>query len=43
MARKLNRLGITAVRPLAGGLDAWEHRGYPLARVATSGKVASAS
>ncbi len=43
MARKLNRIGITAVRPLAGGLDGWHDRGYPLARVTTPGTAATVS
>lgn len=43
MARKLHRLGITNVRPLAGGLDGWEDRGYPLARVTIPGRAVVAS
>jgi len=30
VALKLNKLGITRVRPLAGGLDAWIELEYPL-------------
>lgn len=30
MALKLNKLGITRVRPLAGGLDAWIELEYPV-------------
>jgi rhodanese-related sulfurtransferase len=30
VALKLHRLGITRVRPLAGGFEAWRARGYPL-------------
>ena len=31
MALLLRRKGVTRVRPLAGGLEAWRDRGYPLA------------
>jgi rhodanese-related sulfurtransferase len=31
VALLLVRRGITRVRPLLGGLDAWRDRGYPLA------------
>lgn len=30
MALKLHRLGVTWVRPLQGGIEAWRERGYPL-------------
>jgi membrane protein DedA with SNARE-associated domain/rhodanese-related sulfurtransferase len=30
MAWRLQRLGITRIRPLAGGLDGWKSRGFPL-------------
>jgi membrane protein DedA with SNARE-associated domain/rhodanese-related sulfurtransferase len=30
MASRLQRLGITRIRPLAGGLDGWKNRGFPL-------------
>jgi len=30
MTRRLHRLGITRVRPLAGGFDAWVEGGFPL-------------
>ena len=30
MALRLRRLGITRVRPLAGGYEAWRAAGYPL-------------
>jgi membrane protein DedA with SNARE-associated domain/rhodanese-related sulfurtransferase len=30
VARQLQELGVTRVRPLAGGLAGWEHLGYPL-------------
>jgi rhodanese-related sulfurtransferase len=30
VAQKLKRLGITRVRPLAGGFHAWREHGYPL-------------
>jgi membrane protein DedA with SNARE-associated domain/rhodanese-related sulfurtransferase len=30
MASRLQRLGITRIRPLAGGLDGWRNRGFPL-------------
>ncbi len=29
----LRRRGITRIRPLEGGLDAWRERGYPMANV----------
>lgn len=32
MALLLRRRGIERIRPLAGGLDAWSDRGYPLER-----------
>jgi 3-mercaptopyruvate sulfurtransferase SseA len=31
VALLLRRRGITRIRPLAGGLDGWRERGYPLA------------
>ncbi|HVN09951.1 MAG TPA: hypothetical protein VMV61_13315 [Patescibacteria group bacterium] len=30
MALQLRRNGIQRVRPLAGGLDGWRERGYPI-------------
>jgi len=30
VALLLRRRGITRIRPLAGGLDGWRRRGYPL-------------
>ena len=30
MALRLKRRGITRVRPLAGGYEAWVARGYPV-------------
>jgi 3-mercaptopyruvate sulfurtransferase SseA len=30
VALLLRRNGITRIRPLLGGLDAWRDRGYPL-------------
>jgi 3-mercaptopyruvate sulfurtransferase SseA len=30
VAQKLKRLGVTRVRPLAGGFHAWRELGYPL-------------
>jgi len=33
VALKLNKLGITRVRPLAGGLDAWIELEYPVEEV----------
>ena len=30
MALKLRRLGIERVRPLAGGIEAWQARQFPL-------------
>ncbi|HVH85373.1 MAG TPA: hypothetical protein VM912_01525 [Terriglobales bacterium] len=34
MALQLKKQGITRVRPLLGGLDAWVERGYPVETVA---------
>ena len=34
MALLLRRRGIERVRPLAGGLEAWRARGYPLENLA---------
>lgn len=33
MALLLTKRGFERVRPLAGGLEAWRARGYPLVRV----------
>jgi 3-mercaptopyruvate sulfurtransferase SseA len=43
VALLLKRRGITRVRPLEGGLDAWRERGYPLEQklVHLAGTVAS--
>jgi len=41
VALKLNKLGITRVRPLAGGLDAWIELEYPVDEVPVAA-VASA-
>ena len=30
MALLLKQKGVTRVRPLAGGFDAWRERGYPM-------------
>ena len=30
MAMRLRNLGIKRIRPLAGGLDGWRERGFPL-------------
>jgi 3-mercaptopyruvate sulfurtransferase SseA len=30
VAQQLKRFGITRVRPLAGGFNAWREKGYPL-------------
>ena len=30
MALRLRNLGITRIRPLAGGIAAWRERGFPL-------------
>jgi membrane protein DedA with SNARE-associated domain/rhodanese-related sulfurtransferase len=37
VARKLMRAGFQRVRPLAGGIDAWVARGYPVETAAQSG------
>ena len=31
VAMDLKKIGIVRVRPLAGGLKAWQDRGYPMA------------
>jgi rhodanese-related sulfurtransferase len=33
VALLLRKKGITRIRPLEGGLDAWRERGYPLVTV----------
>jgi rhodanese-related sulfurtransferase len=33
VALLLRKKGITRIRPLQGGLDAWRERGYPLVTV----------
>jgi rhodanese-related sulfurtransferase len=33
VALLLRRRGITRIRPLEGGLDAWRERGYPMSNV----------
>jgi len=33
VALLLRKKGITRIRPLLGGLDAWRERGYPLVAV----------
>jgi 3-mercaptopyruvate sulfurtransferase SseA len=33
VALLLRRRGITHIRPLQGGLEAWREKGYPLAMV----------
>jgi len=33
VALLLRRQGITRIRPLAGGLDAWRNLGYPIENV----------
>ena len=35
MALRLRRRGITRVRPLSGGYDAWQSKGFPLETRAT--------
>jgi rhodanese-related sulfurtransferase len=34
VALQLKKRGITRVRPLLGGLDAWVERGYPVEKIA---------
>ncbi|HKU26634.1 MAG TPA: hypothetical protein VJQ54_14250 [Candidatus Sulfotelmatobacter sp.] len=36
MALQLKKQGITRVRPLLGGLDAWVERGYPVEKIAVA-------
>jgi 3-mercaptopyruvate sulfurtransferase SseA len=42
VAQQLKRLGVTQVRPLAGGFHDWRERGFPLqefyAELAASGQ-----
>jgi 3-mercaptopyruvate sulfurtransferase SseA len=33
VALQLHRRGIRRVRPLLGGLDAWEQQGFPLQKI----------
>jgi rhodanese-related sulfurtransferase len=35
VALLLRKQGITKIRPLQGGLDAWREHGYPLATITT--------
>jgi len=35
VALLLRKQGITKIRPLQGGLDAWRERGYPLSTITT--------
>jgi rhodanese-related sulfurtransferase len=35
VALLLRKQGITRIRPLQGGLDAWRESGYPLATITT--------
>ncbi len=37
MAIRLRRLGITRIRPLAGGIDGWRQRGFPLQALNSEG------
>jgi 3-mercaptopyruvate sulfurtransferase SseA len=34
VALDLARLGVTRMRPLAGGFPEWQKRGYPVERIA---------
>jgi len=43
VALKLNKLGITRVRPLAGGLDAWIELEYPVENLPMAAVSASAT
>lgn len=36
MALRLKRVGVTRVRPLAGGFDGWRERGFPVELVAVA-------
>jgi rhodanese-related sulfurtransferase len=33
VALLLKRKGVTRIRPLAGGLEGWRERGFPLERI----------
>jgi 3-mercaptopyruvate sulfurtransferase SseA len=35
VALDLAKLGVTRVRPLAGGFPEWQARGFPVERIAT--------
>jgi len=35
VALDLAKLGVTRVRPLAGGFPEWQARGYPVERIGT--------
>jgi 3-mercaptopyruvate sulfurtransferase SseA len=45
VALLLKRQGVTRIRPLQGGLDAWRNLGYPMEKVepVLSGTVAAPS
>jgi 3-mercaptopyruvate sulfurtransferase SseA len=36
VALDLAKLGVTQVRPLAGGFPEWQKRGFPVERIALS-------
>ncbi len=36
MALRLKRVGVTRVRPLAGGFDGWRERSFPVELVAVA-------
>jgi rhodanese-related sulfurtransferase len=39
VALQLKKQGITRVRPLLGGLDAWMEHGYPVEKVLMAAKA----
>jgi rhodanese-related sulfurtransferase len=41
MAKRLHRLGLTNIRPLAGGIDAWRAAGFPVSPVLKLESVAA--
>jgi len=41
VALRLRKRGITRVRPLEGGFDAWRERGFPLENFAPTVKLAA--
>jgi rhodanese-related sulfurtransferase len=40
VALDLRKLGVTRVRPLAGGLEGWHQRGFPVTPVGEGAQLA---